>query len=492
MRFVQRLQCYDPRALAFFAAAYFGLKGAAGGMLRMALLPLFKQVARVSSVEFQAYAIVVASPWAMKPLFGMADYFPLFGRRKQWYVLIISVVGAGAATALAYTCKTAHPRTLAVLATIVSLQVATVDILSEGRYAELMTETPRGKGAIVTYVWLLTACAEVLVACVAGPVADDGNVCLLLWAIVPLSAQLIGPVLSGWMMDPIIAVRKAIDVWTARLAITIVVATGVVSWAAVRASWQGQIAVAVSTVLCLVVAALWFAPSDIAWTLVYTFLASASSLSFSGSLDYFYTSDAHCVPGGPAFTLTFYLTVATVSSAACAVVGVVLFETYLSSVQYAPLFRLATVLRVLVSLVDIMIVLRWNNAVGITDASAYLFGDACLGTVISMIGSMAMVILTVRVCPPKTECIVYALIAGSQNLGAAIAALIGNAVSVAANIRLDDTACTYDNLPLLLFLGTVVAPICVLPLTWCIKFPHNTLADDDENDDDDDQEDQLE
>tara|TARA_B110000902_G_scaffold5877_1_gene7047 strand:+ start:733 stop:2241 length:1509 start_codon:yes stop_codon:yes gene_type:complete len=462
------LHDYDARFLAFLACAYMGLKGGAGGMLRLALLPLFKTVAGATNVEYQSYALIILIPWALKPIVGMADFFPLCGRTKQWYVLAAAAVGVPAAVVLAHKYDTLPLPALAGLATAVSVQLATTDILSEGRYVTLMRGTP-SDSSIVSYVWFMTMLSEIMVALVAGPVADDGNVQLLLWTVAVLCAQIVVPTAAGWMLDPVVRTQAGVPSaqrWTVHMTVLMIVASVSVAAAATSPSWQVQLAVSGVATSLVAGAALHLMPPELSRASVFMFLSSATATQFAGTLDYFYTADILCVPGGPAFSMTFYLTVATISSAVCATGGVLLFQQYFSQWRCGPLFRLTILLRVAVSFVDIAIVSRWNTAVGLADHSAYLFGDACLGSVVNMLGTMAMVVLTARVCPQQSECIVYAIVAGMQNLGASVAALNGNAATLLTGITFADGVCAFDHFPAVLAVGTMAVPVVMLPFTW--------------------------
>ena len=465
--FAQKLvNDYDSRALVYIACAYLGLKGGAGGMLRMALLPLFKSVATVSSTKFQVCIIVVSAPWAMKPIVGMADYYPIFGRTKQWYVIGAAVVGLAAAIAMAHGYDTLSPNSLIVLATLVSAQLAATDILSEGMYVGLMKENPAAGSSIVSYVWFLVTVAEILVALVAGPVADDGNVQLLLWAVAALCAQIIIPVAAGWMLDAPRTNPPKAQRWTIQMAVIIVTAAAVTAIASSHQLWHVQLVVSVAVVLTVVTASWVLLPPKLRVVSIFTFLVSAASARFTAALDYFYTASDLCVPNGPAFSLTFYLTVASVSSAACGVMGVLLYEMYLSHREYGYLFRLTIALRTLVSFVDVALVSRWTQLVHLSDKSVFLFGDACLGSVIDMMSAMAMAVITAQVCPKESECIVYAIIAGMQNLGSSVAALNGNIASLIAGVEFSAETCLYDQLPTALIVGTLVLPALIVPLTW--------------------------
>ena len=76
------------------------------------------------------------------------------------------------------------------------------------------------------------------------------------------------------------------------------------------------------------------------------------------------------------------------------------------------------------------------------------------------------------------EATVYALLAGYQNFGAAIAASLGTAATTAAGVVAvpaeDD--CDFANLPLLILVCHVAVPLLLLPLTF-ILVPNARMTD---------------
>ncbi|CAK0873019.1 unnamed protein product [Prorocentrum cordatum] len=106
------------------------------------------------------------------------------------------------------------------------------------------------------------------------------------------------------------------------------------------------------------------------------------------------------------------------------------FYMFLISVAYLDLsgplhwsFRRAFVLTSAVQAVasgfDLLIIQRWNIAIGLSDEAAYLFGDAACQSVAVQMALMPGAVLTSRLCPRGAEATVYAIAGGRESLGIA-------------------------------------------------------------------------
>ncbi|KAJ1483457.1 folate-biopterin transporter, partial [Baffinella frigidus] len=93
-------------------------------------------------------------PWAIKGAIGvLSDAYPLFGWHKKSYILIVAVFGTGAFTALAQALPIKSAAMAGCLMFLANMQIATCDLLCEGKYAELMQTKPHTGSAMVSYVW---------------------------------------------------------------------------------------------------------------------------------------------------------------------------------------------------------------------------------------------------------------------------------------------------------------------------------------------------
>jgi len=83
-----------------------------------------------------------------------------------------------------------------------NVELAVVDLLCEGKYAELMRGKPESGSTMVTWVWVTYHVGSLFAALVTGPVADSGNIAAVFWICMPLAAQVCVPVYLGWLKDP--------------------------------------------------------------------------------------------------------------------------------------------------------------------------------------------------------------------------------------------------------------------------------------------------
>lgn len=467
---------FDPRALAFFVSVYLGLKGGGGGLLKMAMLPLFKMEAGVGSGTFQTYCIVAMAPWALKPVVGLADKYPLWGSTKASYIGIAAIVGTAATAVLAANAKkvSQFPNALVALTTVANAQIAITDLLAEGKYAQLMRDNPKSGSTLVSFVWGLSFVAQILVSIVAGPVADDGNAHLLIIAAVPLMAQAVIPPLTKWIQEDNES-QNSVKPWMIFMVAIIVTATTVTTAAAIQSNPVVKVVLAALVWAGVSVSAWFTMPKNLRLVALYTFAAIASQLQFVGPLDYFYTANEACVPNGPKFSMTFYLTTASLIAAVCGAVGVMAFEALMGEWTFRNVFRLTTILMCAVASVDVIIVTRTNLKWGLTDKAAYLGGNACMGAVIMMMHTIPLAVLTSKMCPKGAESMVYAIVAGMQNLASSVAGVAGAGIAEIANISLSATTshCEHKNLPKVLLVFTIAMPALItLPLTW-ILIPKN-------------------
>lgn len=134
-------------------------------------------------------------------------------------------------------------------------------------------------------------------------------------------------------------------------------------------------------------------------------------------------------------------------------------------------------IRVLDSLFDFVIVRRLNLAVGIPDKMMYMLGDAIAFNVIMALNHMAGVITVSRMCPPKMESTVYAIISGISNLGWNLSKLMGARAIEASGISTVETAeggCNFENLPALILFSHFFLPLLSIPLAY-IMLPSEPL-----------------
>ena len=475
-------------------AIYFGLKGVAAGLAGSAALPLFMKRFKVSIERFQAYEIAIMTPWSLKPAIGLiSDLLPVRGQSKVPYMIFASVLGTASFGGLAFIhqCSAGAAKIAALLLTVISFEIATVDLLAEGKYAEQMRKHPETGGALPSFVWASLFVGSIVAAAVAGPLSDAGHYRDIFVLAIPAASCVIGPLVRGWFPDPqnvkagcakLKAVATGGTVSNQRLATLAImmaassVALTVISLRTRNPTIKLAFAVTVSVTLCI--AAHYLLPPKIARCNLYMFLATTSHISLVGALDYFYTASKECIHDAPHFSMTFFVTWSQIAASVASLLAVAIFQRYLQSWRLRPLFWVSTVVRCAAAVADLVIVNRLNKRVGIPDKIAYMLGNNVAESVAGQLDLMPAVVLTSKLCPPGMEATVYAILAGFQNFGGSVSAAVGSALTSQFNIKadLDTNECSFDGLSGLIILSHIIMPLLVVPLTFLL-IPNAALKD---------------
>lgn len=114
------------------------------------MFPLFK-ARGVDAAALQMYSALATSPWAMKPLIGAcSDIFPIGGLHKKYWLLIGCSFGTFGIFML--ILDVADVPVTAMLFFMLHLEMSMLDLLSEGKYAEIMKLNPQNGSGIIVFV----------------------------------------------------------------------------------------------------------------------------------------------------------------------------------------------------------------------------------------------------------------------------------------------------------------------------------------------------
>ncbi|KAK7198526.1 putative pteridine transporter [Novymonas esmeraldas] len=222
-----------------------------------------------------------------------------------------------------------------------------------------------------------------------------------------------------------------------------------------------------------------FLPLIIAKANAYFYLHMVLYLNISGAMDSFYMAKKECLADGPHFTYVFYNTVASVIGNIAGIAGVTAFSYIFSKRGYRFTLIVTVLVQIVASIFDIIIVKRWNMHIGIPDHAMYIMGDAIVYEVCYYLAWMPMVLLLSRVCPRGSESMIYAIVAGSGNLGASMAGTLGSILleKVWPIVSRGVGKCNFDNLPMLLVVGHFLLPLLIIPLSFLL-IPSARICDD--------------
>ena len=181
-----------------------GIKGLLQSALQLAELPLCKYSLSVDGASCQTMAALAHAPWAMKgAMAAISDTIPMWGYHKASYVIAGAGIGS---VCLASLALFPAPRVeiAALLLGGAHAQIASADLLCEGKYSELMRKAPRSGASVVSYVWGNVKVGQLLGAVLVGPVAESHapHIRWLFLLLAPLAASIAVPTSLGLAPPP--------------------------------------------------------------------------------------------------------------------------------------------------------------------------------------------------------------------------------------------------------------------------------------------------
>mmetsp|Transcript_12405 Transcript_12405/g.19551 ORF Transcript_12405/g.19551 Transcript_12405/m.19551 type:complete len:548 (+) Transcript_12405:195-1838(+) len=437
---------------------YLCVKGSLNSVMGLIKLSYCKKTLNIDGNACQTMMSVAMTPWAIKGALGvMADAYPLFGYHKKWYIILSSIMGTCAFTFLA--AVPLHQAAMAAsLMFLCNLQIATCDLLCEGKYAELMQRKPKTGSTMVSYVWGLFQLGSFFASVFVGPIADAYDPRIIFWGCIPLAASIIIPTYLNYLSDEEVPEEKRGFDWELVkehpyiIAFCLIMAAVALGNAILDLvafdSHLYQMLYAVGTTVGLSILAFRWLPRQLAMCNFYMFISCVLYINISGAQDFWFTADEKCVPGGPGFDYTYYNTYASLVGSVTGWLGIVLFQWLMSDWNFRTLFWMTTLIQIVASGFDMIMIARLNIEWGISDKAFYMFGDAVIGNVVGMFGLMPMLVLTSKLVPKGLEATTYALLAGFQNFGGVVSSQIGIYATQFAGVKTKDP-CDFTNLNLL-------------------------------------------
>ncbi len=87
--------------------------------------------------------------------------------------------------------------------------------------------------------------------------------------------------------------------------------------------------------------------------------------------------------------------------------SVVLYQRVFSGWRFRPAIILTLVIGGLASMVDLIIIMRWNIDMGIPDKIFFLLGNTIFGSIIVTLQSIPFSAIYAKICPPGMESAVF-------------------------------------------------------------------------------------
>ena len=135
-----------------------------------------------------------------------------------------------------------------------------------------------------------------------------------------------------------------------------------------------------------------FASSSACFILTYGYLTAFASLPFRP---------------GPQFSYTFYITLTGIVGSIIHLIAVVLYQTFMSSWKFRPALIFSMLVGSLATVVDLIIVMRWNVAIGIPDKVFFLLGNATFENLTNILHAIPMSAISAKMSLPGMEAAVF-------------------------------------------------------------------------------------
>lgn len=147
-------------------------------------------------------------------------------------------------------------------------------------------------------------------------------------------------------------------------------------------------------------------------------------MSISSAEFFFLTDTVEQFPEGPHFSKSFYVIGMGLTGSFCSILGAISYSFVMSDWHYRSVFYFSNIVSVLLGLLNVVFVLHWNRLIGIPD-SIFIIGSEVIQVIIGTWTNMPLIVAIASLCPKNMEAIMYALLAGSSNLGGSLSQYIG-------------------------------------------------------------------
>lgn len=526
---------YKQRAIKFYKA--FGLRfllvtamiehvlqgfvfsGGASGLVGAPIPFLFRDYGLTAS-RIQVLMTICVSPWAMKPLIGiLSDAIYVRGYRKVPYILATTVGAIVCCLCIGLFCPES-PIAISVLLFFIFLQIAVADLLIEAKYAEKTNKDATLSRDIVVFVHLGGHIGRFFSVLLIGYLIQAMPLRYIYLIPIPFFVALLYPIAQNWIEDhewqppeynprmrltnllcgmafykkhPVPALvtrsraRPLVGLDQQKISansrpFTLALVVGAISlFNNVIGLFEiGTLPLMISAVVCaLAMIALFFTFIDrrIARIMTFVILQNMFSFDLDAGAFFFYTDNVTQYPQGPHFSVFFYVTVMGMLSIVLGIVGTLIYMLVMSDWTYRNIFLFTGGFNVLFSVFNIFFFKRLNLEWGLPD-TAFVVGTDALKVITGSLAMMPAQAMMQGLCPDGIESTVYALLAGTANLGGALSSYQGayllDALAIKPNGSPGESA-QFDKLWIAAMIDTLVR-LVPLVFTWFL-IPNTAQTD---------------
>ena len=466
--FIGLKNAFTLKFIGFLFSSQLFIKGTVYLVSTTTMLPIFKAM-NMDAVHVQLYATLSMSPWSIKPLVGvLSDIITVRGYHKRYYLIQCTLVGMLSGIAL-----TLIPHQLAYSMVIVvcyfglHYQISILDLLSEGTYARIMKEHPETGTNIITLVNAFQTTGQLIGLLFIGPMSDAGLFLPIFIITAILCTVPLIPILLGWLPETKTGNACFSIDWSFisgnKFPLAVVALTGlsgpILALITIYVDHLIGIICAFIMLSLAIAGAYSVFPMLIGNVALYLVLIKIGKPSLGSAMDFFYTANHACVPNGPAFDFGYYITYTGIVSAIMSIVSIFIYQRFMSKWRYRSVLIFTSCLVGFVGLSDLVMVLRWNIAIGIPDKVFYIFGESIFENIVSMLFWIPSSSIIAKVCPKKMEATTYAFLAGISNFGGMTSNMLGAIIFKSAGIKTTLGECNFESLWWLVFVFHTITPL---------------------------------
>ncbi|GAB5356628.1 hypothetical protein AAMO2058_000305800 [Amorphochlora amoebiformis] len=439
---------YGTKLLIALFLIQHATKGFAMSWIVTTLNFYFRDVGGITSSEIQTYTAVIMTPWCLKGILGLlSDTVTIHGYHKGPWITMTTIVAVLASLKIGLTPLSAISKLTAISSLLlVQFHIAFSDLLTEAKYSERIRQFPKYGSDLISYVWGGMSFAQLLAVATIGVLIESyGSRHVFAISAIPLA---LGFFPGSWNLleetkelpsNPPEAGRcflpfgiLGFDSHKLKKHIGYLILVLILTAMSLLLAVMGV--VSTNTKLNCVVAlgafcvtlGSFFACADlmVAKTNAYFLLCACCYISIEGATFYFFTDSPIQYPEGPHFSTTFYTTGIGLVASGTSMLGIYMYNQLFSTKKYRVIFLLNGSLWATINIISCAVFLRWNLRVGIPD-EFFVLGSQALQQMVLQLGWIPGVVLMSHLCHDGMEATMYAIMAGSQNLGSNISYFTG-------------------------------------------------------------------
>lgn len=448
----------------------------------------------VNAARMQVLTTISISPWSLKPLIAtLSDLTFIRGRQKNPYILGSTVIAIIVCLSIFFLFPIS-PIILSILLFFVFLMIALSDVLLEGKIAEYTRTVTDLATDVVVFNYIGILIAQALSTILLGFLIERIDYEWFYLMPVPLFILFLFPVAYNWLndekYDPIVLKSRfsekfdqtnnniyedyqqhwlsgrlplknillhprltyyskgeliplfAFDLQKVSENGKIFLMALIVGLISIFNSILGLLDIdtlylLISSILCALLMILtFFLLVDVRIAKIQTFviLYHMFSIDLSNAVFFFYTDNETQYPEGPHFSIFFYVTIMGVINVLFAFIGIMSYNMFMKHWSYRSVLIITNTTCIIVSIFNVFFYKRLNVQWGVPD-TVFVIGSDILHVIAFTWVSIPITGMMYKLCPDGVESTVFALLAGSSNLGLNLASYQGAYVMNAFHIQ---------------------------------------------------------